>query len=330
MSTHKSLIATYVTIFFVVAGYWIVSIVTVFVNKTLLTHIELDAPMFINLSQTLVTVFICYIKKILSKLCPQRFTFPDTDIWDPHIVKQLLPVSIMFTTMIATNNLCLKYVSVAFYYIGRSLTTIFNVLLTYIILGERTPKKCMMCCAIIILGFWLGVDQEHFAGSLSITGTIFGIMGSLSLSLYSIWTKKALPKVNGEIWILQYANNVYASIMFIPIILLSGEVPNVINYSRISDMYFWTILIGGGICGFLIGFFTSLQIKYTSALTHNISGTAKACAQTVLATYWYQETKSFMWWFSNIIILVGSAAYARIKQIDLERKHNQAPSYTKV
>lgn len=330
MSTHKSLFATYVTIFFVVAGYWIVSIVTVFVNKTLLTHIELDAPMFINLSQTLVTVFICYIKKILSKLCPQRFTFPDTDIWDPHIVKQLLPVSIMFTTMIATNNLCLKYVSVAFYYIGRSLTTIFNVLLTYIILGERTPKKCMMCCAIIILGFWLGVDQEHFAGSLSITGTIFGIMGSLSLSLYSIWTKKALPKVNGEIWILQYANNVYASIMFIPIILLSGEVPNVINYSRISDMYFWTILIGGGICGFLIGFFTSLQIKYTSALTHNISGTAKACAQTVLATYWYQETKSFMWWFSNIIILVGSAAYARIKQIDLERKHNQAPSYTKV
>lgn len=38
--------------------------------------------------------------------------------------------------MIATNNLCLKYVGVAFYYVGRSLTTVFNVVFTYILLGE--------------------------------------------------------------------------------------------------------------------------------------------------------------------------------------------------
>jgi hypothetical protein len=38
--------------------------------------------------------------------------------------------------MIASNNLCLKYVGVAFYYIGRSLTTVFNVIFTYTILGK--------------------------------------------------------------------------------------------------------------------------------------------------------------------------------------------------
>jgi len=330
MDSNKSLLATYITIFFVVSGYWVVSISTVFVNKTLLSHLDLDAPMFINLSQTLVTALICYIYKLMSKFWPSRFKFPDTDIWDPHVIKAILPVSIMFTSMIATNNLCLKYVSVAFYYIGRSLTTIFNVLLTYMILGERTSKKCMLCCGVIVLGFWLGVDQEHFSGSLSVAGTIFGILGSLSLSMYSIWTKKVLPKVNGEIWALQYANNVYASIMFIPIMLLSGEVSTVTNYSRLHELYFWMILIGGGICGFSIGFFTSLQIKYTSALTHNISGTAKACAQTILATYWYQETKSAIWWFSNIIILLGSAGYARIKQVDMEKRYQQTAGYTKV
>lgn len=37
--------------------------------------------------------------------------------------------------MITFNNLCLKYVGVAFYYIGRSLTTVFNVLMTWILLG---------------------------------------------------------------------------------------------------------------------------------------------------------------------------------------------------
>lgn len=42
----------------------------------------------------------------------------------------------LFTLMIASNNLCLKYVGVAFYYIGRSLTTVFNVIFTYIVLGK--------------------------------------------------------------------------------------------------------------------------------------------------------------------------------------------------
>lgn len=67
--------------------------------------------------------------------------------------------------MISTNNLCLKYASVAYYYIGRSLTTIFNVIFTFLILGETTSKRCIACCAVIIGGFWLGVDQENLAGN---------------------------------------------------------------------------------------------------------------------------------------------------------------------
>lgn len=39
--------------------------------------------------------------------------------------------------MISTNNYCLKFVDVTFYYVGRSLTTVFNVILTYLILGKK-------------------------------------------------------------------------------------------------------------------------------------------------------------------------------------------------
>ncbi|CAG2065911.1 unnamed protein product [Timema podura] len=76
----------------------------------------------------------------------------------------------------------------------------------------------------------------------------------------------------------------------------------------------------GGLCGFAIGFFTALQIKVTSALTHNISGTAKACAQTVIATFWYNEMRSGLWWLSNWVVLAGSAAYARVKQKEMEKE----------
>ena len=57
------------------------------------------------------------------------------------------------------------------------------------------------------------------------------------------------------------------------------------------------------------------SFQVTSPLTHNISGTAKAAAQTVIATQWYAEVKSFEWWLSNAVVLFGSAAYARVKQL---------------
>nr|CAI5842687.1 unnamed protein product [Callosobruchus analis] len=286
--------------------------------------------MFIAFSQTFITAAICYCKKLLSRMYPTKFKFPDVDIWDKHTIKAIIPLSFLFTAMIATNNLCLQYTSVAYYYIGRSLTTIFNVIFTFLILGEKTSKSCMVCCAVIVFGFWLGVDQESLAGSLSFAGFIFGILGSLSLSLYSIFTKKVLPKVNGEVWALSYANNTYATVLLMPMMVLNGEVGALSEYASLLEPYFWEIIVVGGACGFAIGFFTTLQIKFTSALTHNISGTAKACAQTVLASHWYQDKKSALWWASNIIVLLGSACYTRIKQIDMEKRHKESATYVRV
>ena len=69
--------------------------------------------------------------------------------------------------MITFNNLCLKYVGVSFYYVSRSLTTVFNVIMSYLILGQKTSMKAIICCGIIILGFYLGVDAEGDAGTIS-------------------------------------------------------------------------------------------------------------------------------------------------------------------
>lgn len=75
-----------------------------------------------------------------------------------------MPIAILFTSMVSTNNLCLKYVPVSFYYIGRSLTTVFNVILSYMLLGQTSSFECIVCCAVIVGGFLLGVDQESIAG----------------------------------------------------------------------------------------------------------------------------------------------------------------------
>uniref|UniRef100_A0A1Q3FB01 Putative gdp-fucose transporter n=1 Tax=Culex tarsalis TaxID=7177 RepID=A0A1Q3FB01_CULTA len=331
LQTEKeNLLSKYLRILTVVAAYWTISILTVFVNKALLSGLNLDAPLFVTWFQVLISSSICFVMSAVSKRYPQFVTVPSGNPLDKETFRKVVPLSILFTAMIATNNLCLKYVGVAFYYVGRSLTTVFNVVLTYLLLGQKTSGQAVLCCLLIVAGFWIGVDQESLTDSFSLIGTIFGVLGSLSLSLYSIYTKRTLQHVNQEVWLLSYYNNVYSAVIFIPLMLINGELSVVLNYKNLGEPWFWGVMTVGGFCGFAIGYVTALQIKVTSPLTHNISGTAKACAQTVIATSWYNEAKSLLWWTSNVVVLVGSALYTRVKQLEMDQRHREQLNNQKV
>ncbi|KAK0168832.1 hypothetical protein PV327_002599 [Microctonus hyperodae] len=325
---EDGLLSKYIKIIIVVSAYWVISIVTVFVNKSLLSSkkINLDAPLFVTWFQCIVSVIICFCMSKLAKWFPKAISFPRGNPYTIENIKKVLPLSILFTLMIASNNLCLKYVDVGFYYIGRSLTTVFNVIFTYLIIGQVTSIGCIICCGVIVGGFWMGVDQEYVAGSFSMAGTFYGVLGSLTVCLYSIVTKRVLPLVNDEIWLLSYYNNAYSIFLFVPLMLINDEYNTIRNFDKLNELYFWFAMIIGGICGFAIGFITTLQIQVTSPLTHNISGTAKACAQTVLATYWFNESKQLLWWISNFIILSASATYARLKQLDMDKSYRKEKS----
>lgn len=67
----------------------IVSISTVFVNKTLLSDLNLNAPMFIAFYQTVMSALICHIMKILSKLYPSKVRFPESKPFDLETIKDV-------------------------------------------------------------------------------------------------------------------------------------------------------------------------------------------------------------------------------------------------
>ncbi|CAL1603175.1 unnamed protein product [Knipowitschia caucasica] len=303
-------------IFAVVALYWSVSITMVFLNNQLLDNRELDAPLFITFFQCAVTVTLCWS---LSWLCPAVMQDFPTLRFDLKTSREVLPLSVVFISMITFNNLCLKYVGVAFYTVGRSLSTVFNVLLSYAILRQGTSVPALLSCAVILGGFWLGVDQEGLAGSLSWTGVAFGVLASAFVSLNAIYTKKVLPAVDGNIWKLSFYNNINACVLFLPFMVVFGELGRLASFSRLSDPSFWAMMMLGGVFGFAIGYVTGLQIKHTSPLTHNVSGTAKACAQTVIAVVHSASSRSALWWTSNLLVLGGSSAYTWVKSREMKK-----------
>ncbi|XP_061102574.1 GDP-fucose transporter 1 isoform X1 [Conger conger] len=311
-----------VKIAFVVALYWFVSITMVFLNNALLGSRELDAPLFVTFFQCLVTVALCWLMNLLGRLCPGSVDFPSVK-FDPKVSREVLPLSIVFIGMITFNNLCLKNLGVAFYTVGRSLSTVFNVLMSYVILKQTTSLYALLCCGVIIGGFWLGVDQEGAEGSLSWSGIVYGVLASMCVSLNAIYTKKVLPVVDSSVWKLSYYNNINACLLFIPLILVFGEVNKLYNFSRLDDWHYWGMMMLGGIFGFGIGYVTGLQIQFTSPLTHNVSGTAKACAQTVLAVVHSASVKSVLWWTSNGMVLGGSFAYTWVKGLEMKKSQEE-------
>lgn len=262
-------------------------------------------------------------KKFQNNSLIQVFTV-DVPRIELETCKSIFPLSVLYVGMLLLNNYCLKNVGVAFYFVSRSLTTVFNVIFTYLLIDREVSKETLMCCCLIILGFLLGIDQESILGSLSRIGIGFGISSSLFTSLFSIFTKKKLEKVDNNIWSLIMYNNLNGIIITIPLLLIHGDVVALID-DRIVSAAFWTLLSISGVMAFLISMVTNASIKFTSPLTHNISGTAKSCLQTILAVCYRHELKSLLWWLSNLIILLASAAYSRVKQLEMEQKSATLP-----
>jgi GDP-fucose transporter C1 len=303
----------------VVATYWFVSISMVYLNKVLMSSegVSISAPLFITWYQCVITALICWAAGKISETMQRRADvlpmsdggidadatnkghrgksffsqFPKAE-YNADVAKKILPLSIIFVGMITFNNLCLKWVEVSFYNVARSLTIVFNVVLSRVILGSPTSLKTLLCLGIVIAGFFMGANGEV---NFSMIGTVFGIFSSLFVSLNSIFTKKVLPAVDNDHWKLTFYNNMNAIFLFMPLMAYyeAGTLVAALHAQLVSPI-FWAAMTVAGFFGFSIGIVTVLQIKATSPLSHNISGTAKAAVQSMLAFYIWKNPATVM------------------------------------
>ncbi len=77
-------------------------------------------------------------------------------------------------------------------------------------------------------------------------------------------------------------------------------------------------MLVGAFFGFAIGIATIEQIRVTSPLTHNISGTVKATLQTVLALMIWRNPTSFKNMFGTLLTLGGSLVYSYVRNGEME------------
>jgi GDP-fucose transporter C1 len=301
---------------FALTFYMTTSIALVFLNRLVLTDkTEKAGALFVSWYQFVVAYVLIIVITTLCPNVPLLNLFPRLS-YKPEIFLKVIPVSMAYLLMIGFNNKCLEYVSVSAYQIVRSLTIAFNIVLTYFILGDKTSIRACLACLGVVVGFFFGLEGEV---GISFKGAVYGVSSSLFVALYSIVVKLVMGLLDNNEYLLIEYNTPVAILSLTPVVWYSGEF-SVFAESR--SVRFWTLQTVAGVVGFVINIAIFLNIKYTTPLTHTLSGTVKAGLQTLLAFVFFKGSERMTGSkFIGLVLVIGfSAVYAAVRKAEMKQR----------
>ncbi|KXN70735.1 TPT-domain-containing protein [Conidiobolus coronatus NRRL 28638] len=310
------------TVALVILFFGIISISVVYLNK-LITKPGLygfEYPFTVTLFQFFVALVLIFVFGELNKRATQKSS------WNPippfefklSIAKKVAPLTLIYVGMIGLSNYCLTYSDITYYQVAKSLTIIFTIFFTYLILNKSHSGPVILTCIIIIIGYILGNLKKN---EFSLGALVSGLVSSIFTALYGIYIKKTLKHLNDDEWTLLIYNTTIAIFILFPICLITGEFYTAwTKYQLLSDFGFWMLMIIAGVAGFLINIAVFLAVKLTSPLTFTVAGTAKAGIQAALAPLIFSEKVSFMEGLGITIVLAGSSFYSYIKYKESNQK----------
>lgn len=175
---------------------------------------------------------------------------------------------------------------------------------------------------MFIPSYIAGVEGEI---NFSLKGTLFGVGASLVGAFYTIFLQRYLKDVIKNSWELTFYNNLN-SCAILPILCFAmGEVQVVWTHREELSLGFFAWTAFAGIVGLFVGIATQMQIKYTSSLSHNISGVMKNCIQSFIGAAVYQTPLTLKGIGGVLLVVGGSFAYAfeRMQLSSLPKQEDQ-------
>lgn len=282
---------------------------------------KFDYPLTMTWFQIVFALGCCFVTYPLNKVVPALGHLPNLE-FNFEKAKQILSLSVIFVLMVGFNNLCLKFVDVSFYQVARSLSVLFTLIFGYFLLSDSSSWESIGACFVVIAGYVIGNVSEVREMKFSFLGVFFGLASSAFVALNGIYVKKALKVVNNDEWLLLLYNTIIAIVLLGPLAFIF-EFDGVRKVPFLFDPRFIWYMCITAFLGWLINIAIYLQIKYTSALTNAISGTVKACVQTLLAIVFWESNTSSIKLFGILLCIGGSFLYSHFKKLENEKKRKE-------
>ncbi|KAK7460996.1 hypothetical protein VKT23_008923 [Stygiomarasmius scandens] len=311
----------------VVVFYLVAALAMVMANKWVLN--ATDAPLFFLFTQLVIAVILFGISDAM-RVLPDRLTF------DINICKGLVPMVGLNVIGLSFSNYTLKYVDASFYQVARGLVLPFTVLTSFAVLHVRPSLRILFACAIVTLGFFIGVFLD--GTEVSLIGIFFGVVSSAITATHSVVIKQSLNVVNGSALLLSWYTNLLSAVVLIPVIVFAGEAPAVTSLLANADAlllepgemsalrkFVWGSAITGAL-GFMMSIASLLSIKVTSPITHMISSAVRGVAASLLGMWLFKDVITTGRASSIATILLGSIYYTWVKHVESQQSQGSGSS----
>jgi len=212
-------------------------------------------------------------------------------------------------------NLCLKHVHVATYQVARSLTIIFTVGLSYLILHQSQSAAVLGACGMMVTGFIVSSLDTSESG-LSLAGILAGGTSSFFQALYQVFIKKTIVHTDNNSNLLLFYNLFLSSFLFVPVIFLLNESEAFFGLPGPGHADFWIVwpsLVVSGVLGTLLNLSTYMCVNATSPLTFNIVGFTKSCVQSLGGVVFLGDNIGFQSGAGILLTLLASGWYTKLK-----------------
>ena len=314
---------SFLQILLILGAHWLTSMSMIFITKRLVGNKDsgLELGVFIVWIQNVVGSIITFFAITLNRKLCLKLPLPYVDTAQ-LIHPDMILSSFSFAGTLIFNNLMLKYISVAFYQIARSLTLIFIVVLSMLFLKEKFSRQVFFSCALILFGFYIAVDVEMLTQDVQMVGVVYGILASFFAAVSGIFFKRFQNCIKVSSMQLTFNNCLNCALALFPLVLLSGQLVAFLNSAIARDVLTWTLLIMSGGLSLSMSWITAIQIKLTSPLSHNISMNAKSLVQTMMAIYMSGQSRSWLWWLGNGSVMAGIGFYTGHKLHIQHQKFN--------
>ncbi|CZT98133.1 GDP-fructose:GMP antiporter [Plasmodium falciparum NF54] len=301
-------------VFICITLYLISSITCVFINKYVLMENTIDSVLLIFVQHISCLMFMFFFKDIffLKKERDEK-NIKESIFSLYNEIKELWPLIITFNFTLVFGNICLKYTSISFYQLARSMTLPFNFFFSYFFFKQIKFNLLMIIsCIIVSIGFLIfSLDAVNTNYNSVLYGTIVSIIQAIHLNLI----KKKLIIYKDKMVMLYY-NLIYSSIILFIYLFITRDIFVLVHLDKRLTFY----LILSCISSIFVTFSSFLCIHYTDNVVFNMFGNVKSTVQTFMSKYYNSENFNTHTIIGIILTTSGSCLYTCCSEYSKKRK----------
>ncbi|CEI93406.1 hypothetical protein RMCBS344292_07640 [Rhizopus microsporus] len=235
--------------------------------------------------------------------------------WDSSVAIRVAPLSIVYMCVIIFNPLFLRHVETTAYHFSHSLSIAFSLIFSFYMLQVEPSQNLISACIIVMFGFCIGsMGQLNF----SLAGVFYALAWPAVVAIYGIYVKKTVAALRNDVWLLIQYNTAMSIVTLIPLVLLSGELKEVLtNVWFLDEFGFWLQMVITSFTGFAVNVAMIYLLIHTTPLTLAVASANKSIVQAFIATIVFGNSMSLLNAAGMLTALGGTLFYIYTKYSEL-------------